>query len=218
MLIFKFTKTGGVAYLSHLDLLRTFTRIFRRAGIRVAFSEGFHPHMKLFFAPPLSVGTESVGEYCVADTAEDPRAFLQKFNACSMPDLQCLACAALEKKINLAAETRAAVYEAEFSGCRVREAAEEILASATYEIGFTVKGKPARKEVRQQIFSLRAEGDRLEMTLACGEPNLRADRLCENIAASYGGELTRLTRTDLLFGPPENLQSFSVFLHPESPG
>ena len=73
-------------------------------------------------------------------------------------------------------------------------------------------------EVRQQIFSLRAEGDRLEMTLACGEPNLRADRLCENIAASYGGELTRLTRTDLLFGPPENLQSFSAFLHPESPG
>lgn len=211
MLIFKYTKKGGVAYLSHLDLLRTFNRIFRRAEIRVAFSEGFHPHMRLFFGPPLSVGTESVGEYCVADTEEAPESFMEKFNACSMPDLQCLSCSALKTRINLAAMTSAASYEAEFSGCAV-ERVSDILSEQEFWIEYVSKGKPERKEVRKEIFALRAEGNRILMTLACGELNLRADRLCAALVERYGGELQKLTRTDLLFGQKEELHSFSVYI------
>jgi radical SAM-linked protein len=57
-----FSKTGRAKYISHLDLMRTFQRVFLRAGVRLRHSEGFNPHPYMNFALPLSVGTESVCE------------------------------------------------------------------------------------------------------------------------------------------------------------
>ena len=57
-----FRKTGSLSFISHLDLLRTVSRLLVRADIGVYYTEGFNPHPKLAFALPLSVGTESVSE------------------------------------------------------------------------------------------------------------------------------------------------------------
>lgn len=59
----QFTKYGDMKYVSHLDLIRLFTRIFHRAELPVAYSEGFNPHPKMAVLLPLSVGTESACEY-----------------------------------------------------------------------------------------------------------------------------------------------------------
>ncbi|MBE6679394.1 MAG: DUF2344 domain-containing protein [Ruminococcaceae bacterium] len=59
----KFTKTGALQYISHLDLHRTFSRLLVRKGVPVWYSEGFTPHPRLVFATPLSVGAESLCEY-----------------------------------------------------------------------------------------------------------------------------------------------------------
>lgn len=50
-------------YLSHLDFLRLFTRAIRRAGLPIAYSQGFNPHPKLAFGPPVAVGITSSYEY-----------------------------------------------------------------------------------------------------------------------------------------------------------
>jgi radical SAM-linked protein len=55
-------KTGRYAFMSHLDMMRALERAIRRSGLRLAFSEGFHPHPKISFAAPLSVGISSEGE------------------------------------------------------------------------------------------------------------------------------------------------------------
>ena len=55
----KFTKTGALQYISHLDLHRTFSRLLVRKNVPVWYSEGFTPHPRLVFATPLSVGAES---------------------------------------------------------------------------------------------------------------------------------------------------------------
>jgi len=57
-----FTKLETSAWMSHLDLIRTVQRIFRRSGLPLAFSGGFHPHPRLSFAPALAVGIGSRGE------------------------------------------------------------------------------------------------------------------------------------------------------------
>lgn len=57
-----FTKTGALQFISHLDLMRTVTRLVVRADINVYYTEGYNPKPKLVFALPLSVGTESVEE------------------------------------------------------------------------------------------------------------------------------------------------------------
>ena len=58
----KFTKTGNLQFVSHLDLQRTFHRVLVRANIPMWYTKGFNPHAKLVFGLPLSVGTESTCE------------------------------------------------------------------------------------------------------------------------------------------------------------
>ncbi len=54
-----FSKKGALQFISHLDLMRTMTKLVVRANINVYYTEGFNPKPKLVFALPLSVGTES---------------------------------------------------------------------------------------------------------------------------------------------------------------
>jgi len=59
----KFFKVGSLQYISHLDLMRTITRILVRTGIPAWYSQGYNPRLKLTFALPLSIGTQSECEY-----------------------------------------------------------------------------------------------------------------------------------------------------------
>ena len=66
----RFSKTGNIRFISHLDLTRTFHRALIRAGIPLKTSSGFSPHPKFAFALPLSVGMESLAEFAVFTLAE----------------------------------------------------------------------------------------------------------------------------------------------------
>lgn len=57
-----FTKTDSAGYLSHLELARLFIRAFKRAGLNLVYSKGYHPMPKVSFAAALPVGTESLHE------------------------------------------------------------------------------------------------------------------------------------------------------------
>ena len=59
----KFTKTGAMKFVGHLDTMLYFQKAIRRAELPVAFSGGYSPHMIMSFAAPLGVGTTSMGEY-----------------------------------------------------------------------------------------------------------------------------------------------------------
>ena len=39
-----FVKEEQASYTSHLDLMRTFQRVFPRGGVTLRHSQGFHPH------------------------------------------------------------------------------------------------------------------------------------------------------------------------------
>lgn len=69
-IIVKFSKKGYVKFLSHLDTMRLFQRIFRRTEIRLAHSNGFNPQPKMSFATALPLGTESNGEYMEVELEE----------------------------------------------------------------------------------------------------------------------------------------------------
>ena len=59
----KFTKTGSMKFIGHLDIMRYFQKAFRRADIDIAYSQGFNRHQLMSFAQPLGVGLTSDGEY-----------------------------------------------------------------------------------------------------------------------------------------------------------
>lgn len=73
-------------FLSHLDILRLFGRALRRADLPIAYSQGFNPHPKIAFGPPLAVGMTSEREYLDMElTGHFPLEDLQARLAKAMP-------------------------------------------------------------------------------------------------------------------------------------
>lgn len=58
-----FAKLNNARYISHLDLMRTMTRVLRRAQIPLWYTEGFSKHPYITFAAPLSLGYDGLSEY-----------------------------------------------------------------------------------------------------------------------------------------------------------
>ncbi len=78
----RFRKVGNLQFISHLDLQRTLQRILVRADIPLWYTKGFNPHMKIVFATPLSIGTESICEMVDIRLKEDilPEELAKKLN------------------------------------------------------------------------------------------------------------------------------------------
>lgn len=66
----RYSKRGLTRFLGHRDVVRAFHRAFRRAGMKLSYSSGFHPHPKMRFSFPLSLGIESVAEYVDFDLSD----------------------------------------------------------------------------------------------------------------------------------------------------
>ncbi len=58
----RFAAEGPLRYVSHLDLMRVWERVCKRAGLPLATSHGFSPRPKIALAAPLAVGATSEAE------------------------------------------------------------------------------------------------------------------------------------------------------------
>ncbi len=58
----RFTKCGDTRWISHRDLARVWERLLRRAGLQLAFSQGFHPKPRISFPSALALGIEALDE------------------------------------------------------------------------------------------------------------------------------------------------------------
>lgn len=111
-IISKYSKTGNLKYISHLDVLRFIQRAVKRAGINAKYSEGFNPHMKTSFGFPLSLGTESIGEYFELELNEniDLDEFVERMNAVMPKEMQILKANYSEESQSLMARCAYAQY------------------------------------------------------------------------------------------------------------
>jgi radical SAM family uncharacterized protein/radical SAM-linked protein len=88
----RYTKLARVAYLGHLDLIRHLPRIFRRAGLELFYSIGFHPKPELSFGPALGLGIPSLGELLDASLIDDvePAELLARLSDVTLPGIDFL--------------------------------------------------------------------------------------------------------------------------------
>lgn len=113
----KFRKQGPVRFIGHLDLMRFFQKMIRRAGLDVAYSQGFSPHQIMSFAAPLGVGVESNGEYVDVEmhsvtTSAD---MINRLNEASVPGVEILSVKILPEHCpNAMASVAAASYTVRF--------------------------------------------------------------------------------------------------------
>nr|WP_290226573.1 TIGR03960 family B12-binding radical SAM protein [Trichocoleus desertorum] len=84
-----FGKQGDMALVSHLDLVRLWDRIIRRAALPIAFTGGFHPMPRISIANALPLGATSAGEIVDFELTKpvDVEEFQQKLAACLPSDI-----------------------------------------------------------------------------------------------------------------------------------
>ncbi|MEA5113235.1 MAG: TIGR03960 family B12-binding radical SAM protein [Geobacteraceae bacterium] len=172
----RFTKTGAMSLLSHLEMIHLFTRAVRRAGIPILYSRGFHPHPKFSFATALSVGVESRAEYMDMEIATGfgAQRTLQALNLALPAGIEIVEAEAVPlKSPSLSVILAATSYRVTFppglvSGLPSR--AEAFLRLESFPYQRVKKGKVTDMDLRCELIRLNADDCMLEMTVGRGKP------------------------------------------------
>lgn len=86
----RFGKQGDLRLVGHRDLARSLERLFRRAGLRLQMSEGFHPKPRISFPSALALGIEGRSEVMELELAEPVSAdeLLRRLSVQAIPGLE----------------------------------------------------------------------------------------------------------------------------------
>ena len=220
----KYVKQGRLAYLSHLETIRSMERIIRRAALPYAVTEGFNPHMKVSFGPALPCGAAGLGEYLDLRLREqiDCDEALERMKAASVADLAPVACEYIS--VHADAVTVAfplSVWEAHIVGASM-EQLQEAFAALGQRGYIEVERKSKKRRGQMEIKRIELEGrlvagpvfDQLQdavavrfETMAQNQgSSLRPDRYIESAFALMNPAATQpavsyLARTELRGAP-----------------
>jgi radical SAM-linked protein len=86
----RYAKLGPAALLGHLDLVRELPRVLRRAGLRAAYTRGFHPKPDMSYGPALALGVASLDERLDVTLIDAPLAdeLVSRLNRSSVSGLE----------------------------------------------------------------------------------------------------------------------------------
>ena len=150
-----FTKEYPVKYVGHMDVVLTWTRAFRRAGVPLAYSEGFNPRAKIQVSASLPVGTMGSAELMDITLTEPmaPDEILRRVNATLPTGYRLLAAQAITADTpKLQASLRQAEYrvtvETELSAAEIESRIAHLLAQTE-----VIQTRVRRK--REETFDLR---------------------------------------------------------------
>lgn len=194
----KFSKNGPLRFVGHLDIMRYFQKVFRRAKVDIAYSQGYSPHQILSFAAPLGLGVTSDGEYLDAEfhTVKTSAEMLEIINAQMNEGIELLEFKQLPDKCkNAMASVAGADYRITLRDGYYDEQVflDRILDFKDQQsICITKKTKKSEREVdiRPMIYELDVREDHVYMKLATGSvnnlnPNLVMEAFCRYLGFEY---------------------------------
>lgn len=197
----KFAKEGTMKFIGHLDIMRYFQKVMRRADVDIRYSEGFSPHQIMSFAAPLGVGLESRGEYVDIEvlSTDSSKEMLRRINENMVEGMEALSYRALPDDAgNAMSLVAAADYEVRFREGYETEDLDAFFAGIPEflkkeEILFLKKTKKGEKEIniRPQIYQMEARPDhKIFLQIATGSAaNLKPDAVLRAYAKSRGETL-----------------------------
>ncbi|MBQ5840970.1 MAG: DUF2344 domain-containing protein [Clostridia bacterium] len=191
-----FSKTGRAKYISHLDLVRTMTRVVRRAGIPLWYTEGFNRHPYLTFAAPLSLGFEGLRETMDLRLEEDMKdeELVRRLNEALPEGLAAVSAAPAVAK---AGELAAAEYMLTFD-CSIEPIAA-LLSQAEILVEKKTKKKTMKTIDIRPAFAdavLESVGERTQMRviLPCGNDTVNPSLFLTALNAATQGAYTCAVR------------------------
>ena len=157
-----YEKIGRFRYLGHNDLVNALQRVFRRAGIEILYSEGFHPKPLMSFGPALPLGMEGKAEFFEfkSKACLDPGAFLGRANISAPPGLRFRSVAPIpDGAPSWMGRLREAVYTFDLKGAGI--VATEALLKSFDEPGIQAEAGEWLKEAAYE-----QDGERLRLRVA----------------------------------------------------
>lgn len=188
----KFKKEGNLRFIGHLDVMRHFQKVMRRARVPIAFTAGYNPHMIMSFASPLGIGLTSQGEYFDIELAGhiSSAEAVRRMNAVTAEGMEVISFRQIaeEKKMTAMAIVSAADY---LVGCKYHEIGavftqERITGFlGQQEIVVTKQTKRSEQEadIRPLIYQMELTKEGIYLQLAAGsaqnlKPELVMSALC----------------------------------------
>ncbi len=170
----RYARAAELRYLSHLDIIRTLYRALRRGEIPVAYSEGYHPHIKISFGQPLPLGYTSDAEYFDLQLAQPFREdFMVRLKAALPPGLEITShkqyfanVSSLSKQLNLARYEIPAIPGIVYDEERAKQIAQE----KNLSVRRVKEGVVTYAEAGRFIQDLRVTDSGLELDV-CQTPN-----------------------------------------------
>ncbi|SFR97680.1 TIGR03936 family radical SAM-associated protein [Anaeromicropila populeti] len=195
----KFSKTGSMKFIGHLDVMRYFQKAFRRCEINVSYSQGFNRHQVMSFAQPLGVGLTSEGEYLDAqlESSESSEEMIEKINHVITDEIQVLSFKLLPEDSKPAMSLVAcADYRVELKDNY--EAVEDFeirfydfYHQDTIEIEKKSKKSSTIMDIKPLIYEYKFEQEGLFLKVAAGSVNnLKPDLIMEAFYQFLGKELS----------------------------
>ena len=185
----KFKKEGPIRFVGHLDMMRTFQKMFSRAGIPIAYSEGFNPHQVFSFASALAVGVTSESEYMDVKLTEEVAmdALLEAINEKAPVGIVFLdGVEIMSKETSAMASVVAATYKIEILKPMITE--DMVTAMMTQDTLIirkkNKKGKINDFDLRPGIINIVLKEQNLIMTIANGSHfNVKPEMVLEKLLA-----------------------------------
>lgn len=195
----KFSKTGYMKFIGHLDIMRYFQKTIRRSGLDVAFSEGLSPHMIMSFAAPLGVGLTSDAEYMDIELGTPPSSSQAAIDALNRVNVEGITVTGFwqipkDKASKAMTLVAAADYELRFRKGYAPAGDWQSGISHFYaqkEIIVLKKTKKSEKEVdiRPMIYEMSVNAGTVFMKLAAGSAaNLKPELVMDAYLHSIGAE------------------------------
>ena len=187
----KFRKYGAMKFIGHLDVMRFFQKVMRRADIPIAFTGGFSPHMIMSFANPLGVGLTSDGEYFDIELSEaiDMKEAVERMNGVMVEGIDIVNMVSIsdDKRQTGMSIVAAADYLSTFkTGNLPANWKEQTLSFMEQEeICLVKKTKKSEKEVniKPMIYDFDVRGDAVYMLVATGSvENLKPELVMQALA------------------------------------
>ncbi len=184
-------------FIGHLDLMRYFQKVMRKADVDIRYSEGFSPHQIMSFAAPLGVGLTSRGEYVdiEVNSTDTSQVMLDRINQALVEGITVTEYKKLPDNAgNAMSLVAAADYAVMFRGEYMPDNWDDFAAGLQEfvtkdEILIMKKTKKGEKEVniRPMIYSLSVVDKQILMQIATGSAaNLKPDMVIRAYADSIG--------------------------------
>lgn len=188
----KFRKYSVMRFIGHLDVMRFFQKVMRRADIPIKFTGGYSPHMIMSFAQPLGVGITSDGEYLDIELTEPilSETAVRQMNKVMVEGIDVLSFVEIpdDKKHSGMTIVAAADYHVfllaseESADSRIAipdswiQQAKEFLAQDTIVVMKKTKRSEKEVDIKPMIYFFEVDSEKISLRLATGsEQNLKPD-------------------------------------------